>query len=299
MNKIGFVGIGNMGLPIACNLLKEGYAVTVCDPNREALQFFTKRGGRYEASLGRLAAHCDIIFLCLPDSRETEEVMHGPEGILAQPPAGKLVIDLGGGDPYSTERIAQTAEAKGVSYLDASVDGGIGEAAAGTLTIMVGGSYAAYEKIEDVLNKIARKIFYMGTSGTGHKARLIHTIINWAHLAVLCEAIVLGVKAGLEPEQILTVINAGAAESQISSRYGSLIIKNNGNAEDIVMMDHQYMEHILAMETQTQTTLPLVGLVSQLMVAAKSRGLSAGDISAVLKLYAELARISMGAARGD
>lgn len=97
----------------------------------------------------------------------------------------------------------------------------------------------------------------------------------------------------------MTVINAGAAESQISSRYGSLIIKNNGNAEDIVMMDHQYMEHILAMETQTQTTLPLVCLVSQLMVAANSSGLSAGDISAVLKLYAELARISMGAARGD
>lgn len=291
MNKIGFVGIGKMGLPIACNLLKAGYAVTVCDPDREALQIFTKSGGRYEESLGRLVANCDIIFLCLPDFRETEEVMYGPEGILAQAPAGKLVIDLGSGNPYKTERIAQKAEEKGVSYVDAPVDGDSREAAAGTLTIMVGGSYAAYEKIENVLSKIARKIIYMGASGAGHKAKLIHTVIYWAHLAVLSEAMALGVKAGLEPEQILTVINAGAAESHVSGHCGSHIIKNNGRTEDTVMMDHQYMENILAMETQTQTTLPLMGLVSQLIVAAKNRGLAAGNISAVLKLYEELARI--------
>lgn len=300
MNKVGFVGIGKMGMAIACNLLKNGYEVTASDLNWEAIQFFTKKGGRYEESLGRLVAHCDIIFLCLPSFRETEEVMQGPEGILAEVSAGKIVIDLGSGNPYKTEMIAQEAEGKGVSYLDAPVDGGIREAAAGTLTIMVGGSYAAYDKIKKVLEKIGRKIFYMGTSGTGHKTKLIHAVISWTNLVVFCEAMVLGVKAGLEPDQILTVINAGAAKSYVSRQYGSRIIKNNdNNDENALIMDHQYLENILMMETKTQATLPLVGLVSQLIVAAKNKGLSAGNISAVLKLYEELARIEVGAARGN
>ena len=299
MNKVGFVGIGKMGMPIACNLLKNGYEVTASDLNWEAIQSFTKKGGRYEESLGRLVAHCDIIFLCLPSFRETEEVMQDPEGILAEVSAGKIVIDLGSGNPYKTEMIAQEAEGKEVSYLDAPVEGGVKDAAAGTLTIMVGGSYAAYEKIRNVLETIGRQIFYMGTSGMGHKTKLVHAVISCTNLVVLCEAVVLGVKAGLEPDQILTVINAGAAKSYVSRQYGSRIIKNNDNDENALIMDPQYLENILMMETKTQATLPLVGLVSQLIVAAKNKGLSAGNISAVLKLYEELARIEVGAARGN
>ncbi len=299
MNKVGFVGIGKMGMPIACNLLKDGYEVTASDLNWEAIQFFTKKGGRYEESLGRLVAHCDTIFLCLPSFRETEEVMRGPEGILAEVSASKIVIDLGSGNPYKTEMIAQEAEGNKVSYLDAPIEGSVKDAAAGTLTIMVGGSYAAYEKIKNVLEKIGRQIFYMGTSGTGHKTKLIHAVISWTNLVVFCEAMVLGVKAGLEPDQILTVINAGAAKSYVSRQYGAHIIKNNDNNENALIMDHPYLENILMMETKTQATLPLIGLVSQLIVAAKNKGLSAGNISAVLKLYEELARIEVGAARGN
>ena len=293
MNKIGFVGIGKMGMPIACNLLKDGYEVTACDLDWEALQLFTKRGGRQEESLGRLVARCDTVFLCLPGFRETEQVMQGPEGILAEVSASKIVVDLGSGDPYKTGLIAKEAEGNRASYLDAPIEGSVKDAAAGTLTIMVGGPYAAYEEIKDVLDKIGRQIFYMGTSGTGHKTRLVHTLISWTNLVVLCEAMVLGVKAGLEPDQILTVINAGAAESYVSRRYGPQIIKDNDNNENTLIMDRQYLENILMMETETRATLPLVGLVSQFIVAAKSMGLSPGNISAVLKLYEEMARIEV------
>ncbi len=123
--------------------------------------------------------------------------------------------------------------------------------------------------------------------------RLVHTVISWANLVVLCEAMVLGVKAGLEPEQILTVINAGAAESYVSRRCGPLIIKDNDSNENTLSIDRQQLENILTMETETRTTLPLAGLVSQFIVAATNMGLCPGDISAVLKPYEEMVRIKV------
>lgn len=211
--------------------------------------------------------------------------------MLSRSNPGKVVVDLGVNNPLRTERIAREADKRGVSYLDAPISQTVGGNEECGVSVMVGGSFAAYGKIKPVLEKIGNQVIYVGTSGMGHKAKVISSIISMANQAILCEAMVLGVKAGMKPEQIMDVINSGAAESFVSRWEGERNFKGNRreSEEDRMKIANPLWEIAREMGRQAKVSLPVMGMVSQVYVAASTLSLAALEICSVIKPYEMMA----------
>ncbi|HEY8449206.1 MAG TPA: NAD(P)-dependent oxidoreductase [Bacillota bacterium] len=201
---IGFIGLGNMGGRIAQRLRQAGYTV----------YGFDVRIGRAEqlglepaTSVAEVCRQSETILLSLPDSTAVEQVVLGPDGIETAARSGTIVVDLTTADPDSTRRLHARLLERGVVLLDAAVSGGPAGAEAGTLTIMAGGPAEALERVRPVLEAFSSRIYPMGGPGNGHAAKVVNNFLNGINLAATAEAMVIGVKAGLDPAQLLEVIN--------------------------------------------------------------------------------------------
>jgi 3-hydroxyisobutyrate dehydrogenase-like beta-hydroxyacid dehydrogenase len=205
--KLGIVGLGNMGGRIARRLTDAGgtpWGFDV-DPDAVARSAATPAG-----SIGALVAAADVVMLSLPDSGVVEQVVLGDDGVLGHCQEGQIVVDLSTSSPASTRRIHEQLGARGVDYLDAGISGGAEAAEAGTLTVMVGGSAAALERVRPVLAHFASGVHHMGESGAGHTAKLLNNYLNGVSLAATSEVMIAARKAGLDLAQLLEVINASS-----------------------------------------------------------------------------------------
>lgn len=204
LDRIGFIGLGNMGGRMTRCIVDRGREVLGYDPVRENVP---AAGASPADSVGLLVDAVDVILLSLPDSTVVEKVMLGDDGVLAHLRDGQVVVDLSTASPESTRTIEELVRAKGASYLDAGISGGAAAAEKGELTIMAGGDGAALERVRPIIELFATKIFVCGPSGAGHTAKLLNNYLNAIALSATAEVMVAGKKAGLDLAVLLDVFN--------------------------------------------------------------------------------------------
>lgn len=206
-DRIGFIGLGNMGGRMTRRLVDAGIAVLGYDVTAGRAQ---AAGALAARSVGEVVDYADVVMLSLPDSPVVEAVVEGADGVLAHCRAGQVVIDLSTSAASSTVRLARLFAARGVHYLDAGISGGAAAAAKGTLTLMVGGELTALETVRWALKPISAKVVYMGASGAGHTTKTLNNFLNAVSLAASAEVMVAGKKAGLDLHRLLEVLNSSS-----------------------------------------------------------------------------------------
>jgi 3-hydroxyisobutyrate dehydrogenase-like beta-hydroxyacid dehydrogenase len=211
--RCGFIGTGNMGLPMALRLLDRGYKLTVFDIRKDALQPLLERGAQAAKSPAHVASETNTILVSLPTPEVVHEVALGPNGIV-EGLAVRTYVDLSTTGPKVAELVANGLGKKGISVLDAPVSGGVSGAEKGTLTVMVSGPVSPYEEMKPLLEIIGKNVIYVGKRpGWGQMMKLVNNFLSATALAASSEAFVLGVKAGLDPKIMLKVINGSTGRN--------------------------------------------------------------------------------------
>ncbi|MHB0763809.1 3-hydroxyisobutyrate dehydrogenase [Stutzerimonas sp. NM35] len=290
---IGFLGLGNMGGPMARNLLKAGHRLSVFDPSTTALAGLVEAGAQAAASPVAIAqAGVEVIISMLPAAAHVRQVYLGDDGLLGHVPASVLLIDCSTIDPMTAREVAATAASQGNPMLDAPVSGGTVGAAAGTLTFMVGGNEADFQKAEPILATMGKNIVHCGDSGNGQVAKVANNLLLGISMIGVAEAMSLGVTLGMDAKVLAGVINASSGRCWSSEIYNPFpgVVENSpasrgysgGFGSDLMLKDLG-----LASEAARQVRQPVIlgALAQQLYQAFSLQGDGALDFSAIIKLY--------------
>ena len=270
--RIGFVGLGNIGFPMCRRLLESGYEVLAYDANPEAVSRLEDTPAEPADSLKALAA-ADVVLLSLPGSDVVEEVVLGEGGLAEGLSSGKVLIDTSSSRPSSTRDLAKKLAESGVEMLDAPVSGGVLRAEEGKLAVMVGGREEVFERWREVLESFGEKIFHVGDHGAGHLVKSLNNLLSATTLASAAEAVILAEKAGVAPEALLEVINAGNGRSYSTEvKFPKFILDrsfDDGFALGLMVKDLK-----IALETAAEMGHPMFSgsSISQLWQAAAARG---------------------------
>lgn len=216
--RIGFIGLGRMGFPMAVNLLKAGHEVVAHNRSAAAVERLVELGATAAMSPAQVASEVEVLVSCVMSPEQVEQVYLGPSGALAGARAGQIFIDTSTTHPELSRRIAATLAQAGVDFLDAPVSGGPGSARQGTLAVMVGGQPAVLQKARPVLEIFGRNIFHMGEHGAGSAAKLCNQILTGTAHVLVAEAMVLGSSFGLEPEALLAALQASSGQCRALDR---------------------------------------------------------------------------------
>lgn len=286
---IGYIGLGLMGKPMALNILKAGYSVVVHNRSREAVNELVSQGAVEAFSPKEVAQKADIIFTNLPDSPDVEKVALGEDGIIQGVKPGAIVIDNSTIKPSSARLIAEKLAEKEVLSLDAPVSGGDIGAINGTLTIMVGGPEAAFNKALPIFQVIGKSITHVGASGTGQITKCANQIMVAAQMVAMGELLILAKKSGADPEKVAQAIKGGAAQCW------TLDVKTprlfEGNRAPGFKAYMQAKDLGIVMDTARQYGIPLPSTASnaQLFNAMLEMGMAELDNSAVIGVIEKLA----------
>lgn len=219
MARIAFIGLGNMGLPMAINLIKAGHQVEGVDLNPAALAKLTEAGGVRVEFAKVAAARADVVITMLPAGKHVREVYLGANGIIESVNAGTLLIDCSTIDVETARAVAAAATGKGLLMLDAPVSGGVGGASAGTLTFMVGGSSQAFVRAESILQKMGKTIVHAGDAGTGQAAKICNNMILGISMIAVSEAFVLAEKLGLDHQKLFDIASKSSGQCWSMTTY--------------------------------------------------------------------------------
>ena len=212
MARIGFIGLGNMGLPMALNLLKAGHAVAGFDVSPAQVGKLVAAGGKAAASVAAAVSGVDIVITMLPAGKEVREVYLGANGVLGAAGSGMLLIDSSTIDVASARAVAAAAEKKGLGMLDAPVSGGVGGAQAGTLTFMVGGNADAFARAKPILETMGKNIVHAGGAGNGQAAKICNNMILGVSMIAVSEAFVLAEKLGLDAQKLFDISSKSSGQ---------------------------------------------------------------------------------------
>ena len=272
--KIGFIGLGNMGGPMALNLLKAGHDLVVHDVRRETAAPHLAKGARWAASPREAAAERELILTSLPGPAEVEAVATGSTGVIHGAARGAIYADLSTGSPTVMRRIHAAFAERGVPVLDAPVSGGVPGAVNGTLQVMVGGEEAVYQRAKPALEAIG-KVGYMGPIGSGTIAKLVHNTISLCARAVVAEAFTLGVKAGVRPEALLEAVRGGSfGQGYILSRVvPKVVMKGDFDTQQFALrLARKDLGLATGLARELDVPMALASGVEQLMMEALARG---------------------------
>ncbi len=291
--KIGFVGLGIMGKPMARNLLKAGYDLTVYDIVGEAVEEVVGDGASAASSSSEVAAATDKIITMLPDSADSEKVILGPGGVLEGASAGKTIIDMSSIAPLVSQRIAAECAGKGVEMLDAPVSGGEPGAINATLAIMVGGKQEIFDQNFDLLKIMGSNVVLTGDIGAGGVTKLANQIIVAANIEALAEALVLSTKAGVDPEKVFNAIRGGLAGSNVMEAKAPMMLSRNFRAGFRIRLHQKDLRNVLQTAQDLNVPLPVTALVQQMLGSLVNDGEQEADHSALLKFVEDLSGIEV------
>ena len=286
--KIGFIGLGLMGTPMARNLLSGGHDLTVYDVRSEAVDGLTALGTRAAGSPREVAGASDLVFTSLPGPSEVEEATTGEGGLLSGARPGTTYLDLSTIDPDTVKRIAAVAQKAGVAVLDAPVSGGVTGAEEATLCVMVGGDRALYDRYKPVLDLIGDKVMYCGELGAGAVCKIVNNLIGMSLRALIPEAFTLGIKAGVDAGILYEAVSQSSGDSQTLQAYPDTLFARNfepGFRLDLAAKD---VGLALQMAQDLEVPMDLSALVQQRYAEALSRGWGGLESSAVARIQEEL-----------
>jgi 3-hydroxyisobutyrate dehydrogenase len=212
MARIGFIGLGNMGGPMAANLVKAGHAVTAFDVSGERVAAAVSAGATGAGSVGAAASGAELVLTMLPSGRESRAVYGGPDGLIAAAQAGTLLVDCSTIDVATARALSTEAAGRGLMLLDAPVSGGVAGAAAATLTFMVGGPAEGFARAEPVLKSMGKAVIHAGAAGAGQAAKICNNMILGVSMIAVCEAFVLAERLGLAPEKLFEISSKSSGQ---------------------------------------------------------------------------------------
>ena len=290
--RIGFIGLGIMGRPMARNLLKAGYPLVVWNRSRPGIEALVEAGAAEADSPRAVAERSDVVITIVGDSPDVEQVALGERGIVESERSGLVHIDMSTISPAVVRDIAARYAEAGIELLDAPVSGGEQGATEGTLAIMVGGEREVFERCRPVLEALGRTLVYCGPSGSGQVVKLCNQVVVGLNNLAMGEALVLAAKAGVEPATMVEAVSAGAGASWVLQRLAPRILA--GDFRPGFKITHQQKDLRLALELARQNAVPLPGtaLVHQLFAALEAEGLGEEGTQSLVKALEKLANIS-------
>jgi 2-hydroxy-3-oxopropionate reductase len=295
--RIGFIGLGIMGKPMAHNLMKAGHKLVVYNRSQAPVKELAADGATGADSPKAVASQSGVVITMLPDSPQVQEVMTGKEGVLAGAKAGTLVIDMSTISPVVTQEVAKAAQAQGVRMLDAPVSGGDLGAQQGTLSIMVGGSAEDFAQAKPIFEVLGKTVVHVGGTGAGQVVKACNQIVVALTIEAVSEALVLGSKAGVDPSVILKVLSGGLAANRVMEVRGPNFLQHNFQPGFKIALHHKDLGIALAAGREYGVPLPVTALVDQMLQALKLRGQGDQDHSAILTLIEDLAQHRIGESR--
>ncbi|MDL2229436.1 2-hydroxy-3-oxopropionate reductase [Treponema sp. OttesenSCG-928-L16] len=292
--KIGFIGLGIMGKPMAKNLLKAGHEVIAYDIIEANVKETAAAGAKTGTSAADVASQVPLVITMLPNSPHVKSVVMGEKGVLEGAEKGKILIDMSSIAPLASQEIEKACAAKGVRMLDAPVSGGEPKAIDGTLAIMVGGDKALFEEVKDLLLCMGASAVYCGAIGAGNSTKLANQIIVGLNIAAVAEAFTLVKKAGVDPSLVFEAIKGGLAGSTVLNAKAPMMI--DGNFKPGFKIDLHIKDLANALDTGhgVGSPLPLTSLVREMMETLHADGFGQDDHSALAKYYAKVSGTKIG-----
>jgi len=287
--KIGFIGLGIMGKPMAKNLIKAGYDLIVYDINKEPMEELKAAGAETANSNVELAKQSDVIITMLPNSPQVEEVVLGEGGVLEGAKPGSVIIDMSSIAPLSSRKIFKELEKKGIDMLDAPVSGGEPKAIDGTLAVMVGGKKEVFDKYYDIMKAMASSVVYVGESGAGNVAKLCNQVVVALNIAAVSEALILAKKAGVAPELVYQAIRGGLAGSTVMDAKAPMMMDRNFKPGFRIDLHIKDLNNVIETSHSVGVPLPLTAQVMEIMQAIKLDGCGVEDHASIAKYYEKLA----------
>ncbi|CAA9452595.1 MAG: 2-hydroxy-3-oxopropionate reductase [uncultured Rubrobacteraceae bacterium] len=282
--KVGFIGLGIMGRPMAENLIGAGHELVLYNRTREKAEELAGDNATVAGSPREVAEQSDIIITMLPDSPQVEEVLAGEGGVLEGLREGALIVDMSTISPVVTKELAEEAGERGASMLDAPVSGGDIGAIEGTLSIMVGGEEADFERAKSLFEAMGKTITHVGESGAGQVVKAANQIVVALTIEAVSEALVLGSKAGVSPAKILDVLGGGLAGNKVMEAKREKMLGHSFDPGFRIELHHKDLGIALAAGREYGVALPVTAVVDQMLETLKAKGRGDRDHSALLTL---------------
>jgi 2-hydroxy-3-oxopropionate reductase len=289
MPSIGLIGLGIMGRPMARNLMKAGYALTVHDLNRTAVSELVAEGALAGGSPRRTAESTDVLITMLPDSPDVREVYLGLDGAFEALRPGWMAIDMSSISPSVARELAARAATVGAAMLDAPVSGGDKGAIAGTLSIMVGGDEDAFERARPILEAMGRTIVHCGPAGAGQVVKVCNQVVVAVVIEAVAEALVLGAKAGVDPARIVEVLQGGLAATRVLEMRSDKMLSGRFEPGFRIRLHLKDLKNALELGREIDVALPAAGQVEQLMRVMSATGRADLDHSGLIALVEDMA----------
>ena len=293
-SSVGVIGLGSMGMGVARTLLKEGFKVYAFDVRREAMQAFRRAGGIAAASPAEIGANAGVVIVLVVNAEQTDVALFGREGAAPRMARGSVVIASSTVAPAYAEQLGQRLAQHGLHMIDAPVSGGAARAGTGQLSIMGSGSAAAFRQAKSVLDAIAAKVYRLGEApGMGSKVKMINQLLAGVHIAASCEAMALGIRAGVDPNVLYEVISNSAGASWMFQNRVPHILAGDYTPLSAVNIFVKDLGIVLDAARQATFPLPLTATAHQMFLMAGAHGLGAEDDSAVVKVFQTISGIPL------
>jgi 2-hydroxy-3-oxopropionate reductase len=292
--KIGFIGLGIMGKPMAKNLLKAGHELVVFDLHRENVDNVAAAGAKAADSAADAAAQAPVVITMLPNSPHVKAVVLGEGGVLERAKPGTVLIDMSSIAPLASQEIEKACASRGVKMIDAPVSGGEPKAVDGTLAIMAGGDRAVFEEVKPVLLQMGSSAVYCGAVGAGNTTKLANQIVVGLNIAAVAEAFTLVKKAGVDPRLVFEAVKGGLAGSTVLNAKAPMMM--DSNFKPGFKIDLHIKDLANAMDTGhgVGAPLPLTALVREMMETLHADGFGGDDHSALARYYAKVSGAAIG-----
>ncbi len=288
--KIGFIGLGIMGKPMARNLMKAGYQLVVFDVRAEPVEELVTDGAARGESSRDVAARSEVVITMLPDGPDVERAVLGPDGVLEGAKRGSTVVDMSSISPLVAQKVGAECAKKGVDFLDAPVSGGEPGAINATLAIMVGGKKEVFQKMEPILKVMGSSVTLTGDVGAGNYTKLANQIMVACNIAAMGEALVLATKAGLDPEVVFNAVKGGLAGSAVLNAKAPMVISRNFKPGFRIRLHQKDLRNTLLAAEALKVPLPLTAMVQQILEALMNDGKGDWDHSGIVTFIEQMAK---------
>lgn len=291
--KIGLIGLGIMGKPMAKNLLKAGYDLTVSDLNQASVDEIVAAGAK-AATNAEIGETCDVVLTMVPNSPQVKAVMLGEDGVAAHMKPGSVFIDMSSINPVASKEIAAELAKRGIEMLDAPVSGGEPKAIDGTLSFMVGGKQEVFDQYKDILGAMGTSVVRCGDVGAGNTTKLANQIIVACNIQALSEALTLAKMAGVDPELVFQAIRGGLAGSTVMNAKAPMMIEGNDKPGFKIDLHIKDLNNALDCAHTVGAPVPMTAEVQEILQWLHSNGKGQADHSAIAQYYEHLTGIKLG-----
>ena len=291
--KIGFIGTGRMGGPMSRHLMEAGFELVVNDLNKEAAEPLLKKGARWADFPKQVAEASEVVLSSLPSPAAVKDIVYGHDGLMAGWKKGDIYVDMSTNSPATIRQIASDASARGVTVLDAPVTGGTEGAEQGTLVIIVGGDRGAAQKMQGIFQAMGKKTLHAGEAGAGNVAKLVNNIISLTANAIMAEAFVLGVKAGVDAETLWEVASSGTANNWDLARYPRFTFKGDFEPGFRLSLASKDVGLAVQLGREYGVPMPVAAAAEQSFLAAQATGLGDRSVYSIIQHLEQLVGVEV------